>query len=155
MAPEETSKKMLEQLLPLIKEGQTIEIRPQGTSMFPLLTEGRDSVIIQALGNDVPKRGDLLLYQRSNGLLVLHRVCRFQKDGCYFVGDNQTEVEGPLALAQILAKVTQIRRKGRLFSVKHPVYLLFSRAWLFLRPIRPYISRPLGTLWRAIHHNVF
>ena len=101
---------MLEQLLPLLKEGQTIEIRPQGTSMFPLLTEGRDSVIIQALGNDVPKRGDLLLYQR---------------------------------------------RKGRLFSVKHPVYLLFSRAWLFLRPIRPYISRPLGTLWRAIHHNVF
>ncbi|RKI43525.1 hypothetical protein D7V86_24325 [bacterium D16-51] len=154
MTPEETSKKMLEQILPLLKEGQTVEIRPQGTSMFPLLTEGRDSVILQALGNTMPKRGDLLLYQRNSGLLVLHRVCRFQKDGCYFVGDNQTDVEGPLALTQILAKVTHIRRKNRLFSVKHPVYLLISRIWLFLRPIRPYISRPLGMLWRTIRHNM-
>lgn len=150
MTPEETSKKMLERLLPLLKEGQTVEIHPQGSSMFPLLTEGRDSVLIQAMGDYAPKRGDILLYRRNSGLLVLHRVYRIRQDGCYFVGDNQTEVEGPLDCSQLLARATHIRRKGRLFSVNHPIYLLISRAWLSLRPLRPYISRPIGTLWRAI-----
>lgn len=154
MTPEETSKKMLEQLLPLLNEGQTVEIHPQGSSMFPLLTEGRDSVLLCSLDDTAPKRGDILLYQRSSGLLVLHRVYRTQQDGFYFVGDNQTEIEGPLKHSQLLAKVTHIRRKGRLFSIKHPVYLLISRAWLLLRPIRPYISRPMGTLWRAIHKKL-
>lgn len=151
MAPEEISKKMLERLLPFLKEGQTVEIHPQGSSMFPLLTEGRDSVLICSLDDTTPKRGDILLYQRSNGLLVLHRVYRTRQDGFYFVGDNQTEIEGPLERSQLLAKVTHIRRKGQLFSIKHPIYLLISRAWLFLRPIRPYISRPVGTVWRAVH----
>lgn len=151
MTPEEASEKKLEQLIPLLKEGHSVEIHPQGSSMFPLLTEGRDSVIIQALDGKVPKKGDILLYQRNSELLVLHRVCRARQEGYYFVGDNQTEVEGPLDSSQLLAIVTQIRRKGRLFSVKHPVYLVVSRAWLFVRPIRHFISRPIGTLWRALH----
>lgn len=153
MTPEETSQKTLKQLLPLLKKGQAVEIHPQGSSMFPLLTEGRDSVIVQSLDDIVPKKGDIILYQRSNGLLVLHRVCRTRQEGYYFVGDNQTEVEGPLDSSQLLAIVTKIRRRGRLFSVKHPVYLAVSRTWLFVRPIRHFISRPIGTLWRAVRNK--
>ena len=154
MTPEEASKKTLEQLLQLLNEGQAVEIHPPGSCMFAILKEGRDSVMIQALDGTVPKRGDILLYQRSSGLLVLHRVCRTRKEGYYFVGDNQTEVEGPLDFSQLLGIVTQIRRKGRLFSVKHPVYQAVSRAWLFVRPIRHLISRPIGILWRAIQNKL-
>lgn len=152
MTPEEKSSQTARRLLPLLKEGQIIEIHPQGSSMFPLLIEHRDSVLIQSLENITPKRGDILLYQRKSGLLVLHRLHHIKNNGFYFVGDNQTELEGPLDSSQLLAKVTHIRRKGHLFSVRHPLYLLFSRIWLFLRPIRPYISRPIGKLWRLMKH---
>ena len=61
MTPEETSKKMLEQLLPLLNEGRTVEIHPQGSSMFPLLTEGRDSVLLCSLNDTAPEK------QRTSG----------------------------------------------------------------------------------------
>jgi hypothetical protein len=118
--------------------------------MFPLLTEQRDSVLIRSLEQTTPKRGDILLYQRANGLLVLHRLYRNKKDGFYFVGDNQTEIEGPLDSSALIAKVVQIRRNGHLFSVRNPVYYLVSRLWLVFRPIRPFISRPAGRVWHLL-----
>jgi hypothetical protein len=121
--------------------------------MFPLLKEQRDSVLIRPIGKTKPKRGDILLYQRASGLLVLHRLYRSKKDGFYFVGDNQTEIEGPLDASALIAKVIQIRRNGHLFSVKNPVYCLISRLWLLFRPVRPFISRPVGRFWRLLQRR--
>lgn len=153
MTREEKSRRLYEELMPLLKAGKTVEIHPYGSSMFPLIVSLSDSVFLCA-PNDVPlKKGDILLYQRENGLLVLHRLCRICKDGYYFTGDNQTAVEGPLQRTQVLAVVTHICRKGRTFSVKHPVYRLLSNIWLTLRPVRPFISRPIGMLWRMLRRK--
>ena len=128
MTQEEKSIQLCEKLLPLLKEGKEVEIHPSGTR-------------------------DILLYQRESGLLVLHRLCRIKQDGYYFTGDNQTEVEGPLQASQLLAIVTCICRNGHTFRVTHPVYKICSRIWLFLRPVRPFISRPLGMLWRRLRRS--
>ena len=150
MSQEEKSKALYEKIKPLLDEGQNLEIHPTGTSMFPLL-ESRDSVLLKPL-RDVckVKKNDILLYRRESGLLVLHRLCKVKEDGYYFVGDNQTEVEGPLQASALLAVTTDICRHGRWFSVKHPVYRFFSRLWLLLRPVRPLISRPIGSVYRRI-----
>lgn len=151
MTREEKSKNLYQKLLPLLQEGQTIQVHPHGFSMYPLITSPSDSVILRPIDETTPKRGDILLYRRETGLLVLHRVYRITKDGFYFTGDNQTEVEGPLQSDQLLAVVTHICRKSHTFSVHHPVYRFCSHLWLMLRPIRPYISRPIGKLWRMLH----
>lgn len=148
MTPEEKSQKLAARLLPLLQQGKSVEIHPQGSSMFPLLTGSADSVIICPLTDRIPKTGDILLYQRNSGLLVLHRLCRICGDELYFAGDNQTQLEGPLHPSQLVAIVTHIRRNGHLFSVTHPIYCVYSGLWRILRPVRPFISRPLGHLFR-------
>ncbi|MBR1740842.1 MAG: hypothetical protein IJ733_03035 [Lachnospiraceae bacterium] len=150
MTQEEKSQELYKTIAPLLEEGKNLEIHPTGTSMYPLLT-GEDVVILKPLiGEEKLRKNQILLYRRENGLLVLHRLCKIREDGFYFVGDNQTEVEGPLRREAVLAVVTDICRHGKWFSAKAPWYLFLSRVWLFLRPVRPLISRPLGMVYRKI-----
>ncbi len=154
MTQEEKSILLYEKIMPLLEDGQSIEIHPHGFSMYPLITSPSDSVVIQPIAGETLKRGDIILYRRTSGLLVLHRICRIKKDGFYFTGDNQTEVEGPLPEQQLLAKVIYIRRKGHTFSIKHPIYWICSYIWLILRPVRPLISRPIGKVWRLLQRKI-
>lgn len=134
----ETERMDIEELL---NEGKIIQIQPQGYSMYPLLFPGRDAVQIEKTDITKVKRGDVLLYRRKEGSLVLHRVYCRQKDGLYMVGDNQTEIEGPLALSQVRGKMIAVQRNGKSFSTANPFYVIFSRIWLILRPFRPVISK--------------
>lgn len=133
----------------LLKDGSAIQLKPQGYSMYPLFHPGRDEAIIEAYPIDQLRRGDVILYRRDQGILVLHRICRITSDGFYLVGDNQTEIEGPLRPDQIRGKMTGVVRGEKSFSVSHPLYRMLSSLWLFLRPIRPLFWRT-ATLFRKI-----
>ena len=80
----------LPRTIPELLENHTIQVQPQGYSMYPLFVPGRDSAVIEKADCDRLKKGDVILYRRENGILVLHRICRITKDGFYTVGDNQT-----------------------------------------------------------------
>ena len=75
-----------------------IKIKPKGYSMYPLFVPGRDYAVITHIEPDKLKKGDVVLYRRhdNTGILVLHRICRIDKNGFYMVGDNQSVIEGPL-----------------------------------------------------------
>lgn len=135
----------LEQLL---REGHTIQIKPQGSSMFPLFIPGRDEALICRAHRDSLRKGDVVLYRRRQGILVLHRIFKITDQGFYMVGDNQTEIEGPLQQDQICGILTGIIRNGRYISVKNPLYRILSSLWLRLRPFRPTISRTASRLKR-------
>ena len=122
--------------IPELLEQHTIQVQPQGYSMYPLFVPGRDSAILEKADCRLLQRGDVILYRRKSGILVLHRICRITKDGFYTVGDNQTAVEGPLLSSQIYGRLTGIVRNGHAFTVKYPVYRILSGIWLFLRPVR-------------------
>ena len=117
--------------------------------MYPLFHPGLDEAVIEAYPIHLLRRGDIILYRREQGILVLHRICRITSDGFYLVGDNQTEIEGPLRPDQIRGKLTGVVRNGKSFSVSHPVYRILSSLWLFLRPIRPFFWRIMA-LFRKI-----
>lgn len=116
---------------------QKVRIYPQGYSMWPFLQEGRDSVIVKPLSLSRMHRGDILLYRRKDQILVLHRLYRKKKNGFFMTGDNQRQIEGPVAPRDILGVVTTIQRKQHTFSRFHPLWLLTSHLWLLLRPVRP------------------
>ena len=90
----------------LLKNGSAVKLKPQGYSMYPLFLPGRDEAVIEHCVPSELHRGDVILYRRVQGILVLHRICRITRDGFYLVGDNQTEVEGPLSPEQIHGKLT-------------------------------------------------
>lgn len=122
----------------LLAQGNAIRIFPRGSSMCPMFRPDKDEAVISPLEvmNRSPKRGDVVLYRRENSILVLHRIFKVAPEGVYFVGDNQVEVEGPLSPRQIRGILTSFVRNGREISVYHPLYVLYSRIWLFFRPFR-------------------
>ena len=124
----------------LLAEGKSIQIHPQGYSMYPLFVPGRDEAVIAPVRAEELKRGDVVLYRRESGILVLHRIWKRKPEGFYMVGDNQSEPEGPLRPEQIKGRLCRILRRGKNFSVRNPLYRCAASLWLFLRPLRPQLS---------------
>lgn len=54
----------------LLKQGNVIRIKPQGTSMYPLFVPGRDEACIERTDFSSLKRGDVILYRRDKSILV-------------------------------------------------------------------------------------
>lgn len=146
----------------LLAEGNIIQIKPKGYSMYPLLVPGRDEAIVAPVGDkssvkvegdtavrmytdaDGLKRGDVVLYRRDQGILVLHRIWKRRGDKFYLVGDNQKELEGPLRPDQMRGVMVGFVRKGKKISVKNPVYRVLCGIWLVMRPVRPVVSKAVA-----------
>ncbi len=134
----------------MLSGGQSIQIKPEGYSMYPFITPGRDTVIIKPVGSYIPKRADIVLYRRNHGILVLHRICKYTDEGFYMVGDNQTEVEGPIAYEQIKGVMTAVIKNNKTIYTDNIWYALAGRIWLILRPVRMCIARPVAAFKRKV-----
>ena len=145
----EAKKIRMEQLAPLIEEtladGGTFEIAIKGTSMLPLLVEGRDTVVLAAVG-DTPEKNDILFYRRSNGAYVLHRTLGSRNGEYIMCGDNQWVLERGIEHSQVIGKVCKITRKGKCFETTNSRYKLYCRIWQFLFPVRKYLIKIRGKL---------
>lgn len=134
----------------LLGAGKSIRIHPQGYSMYPLFVPGRDEAVIAPAETGKLKRGDVVLYRREGSILVLHRIWKRSAEGFYMVGDNQSEVEGPLKGEQIKGILCQVVRRGKCFSVRNPIYRMLAAVWLQLRPFRPFLSRMVAGVKRKL-----
>ena len=134
--------------MPLIKErlaaGQSVRLEPKGTSMLPMLRQGKDSVTLSPLPARL-KKYDLPLYQRRDGSYVLHRVIE-AGESYTCMGDNQFKPEPGLSHEQMRALVTSFSRGDREYSVSHPAYRLYCRLW--------HRSRPLRRIWRGAKNRI-
>ena len=126
----------------LLSEGKSVQLHPQGYSMYPLIVPERDEVIISPLKDTKIKRGDVLLYRRKNDKLILHRVYKIKDDKLYFVGDNESVVEGPLDISQVHGIMNAFYHKGKKIKANNIFYFLSWQLWLFLLPFR----KPIGKL---------
>jgi len=137
----------------LLAEGRSIQIYPQGYSMYPLFVPGRDQAVIAPAETEKLKRGDVVLYRRESGILVLHRIWKRTAEGFYMVGDNQSETEGPLRPEQIKGILCRVVRRGKSFSVRNPLYILSAALWLRLRPFRPVLSGAVAGMKRRLRRK--
>lgn len=133
-----------QQIETLLNTYPSIQIEPRGNSMYPMLIPGRDKVVLEKADVNKLKKGDVVLYRRDTGILVLHRLAYCRQEGLYMVGDNQYVTEGPLAAGQVKGVLTAFIRKGRYIRATHPVYRAASLLWLFLLPFRRPIHRLLA-----------
>nr|MCR5452327.1 S24/S26 family peptidase [Lachnospiraceae bacterium] len=78
-----------------------------GNSLAPFLYHGSD-VIYFSKPKAPPQRGDMVFFNRPNGQYVMHRLIKKKGEDCYFLGDNQTDIEGPLPEKCIFAVVTRV-----------------------------------------------
>ena len=106
------------EMLPIIKTvieaGGEFELVVTGISMQPFLMDRRDRVYLAKCDTASIRRGDILLYTRCDGSLILHRVYKVCDDGTLtIIGDNQWQLEPGVMRENVVARVTRCVRNGK------------------------------------------
>ena len=129
----------------VLDSGGEMRIHPRGTSMLPLIVQGRDSVVLEKPRKI--KKHDIIFYRRTNGQFVLHRIMKKNVDGTFVLcGDNQTDLEYGIREEQIIAVVSAIERKGKNRTVNSWTYRFYVFIWtkMFIRKILRFIGLKVG-----------
>ena len=126
---------------------------PKGTSMLPLIVQGRDSVVLKRNFENGAEKNDIAFYRRDNGQFVLHRVMRIDGDGTYVMcGDNQTTLEYGIKREQIIGYVDRLYRGDKEVSFRCLKYRVYVLIWCFMpyRRFERLVRRKLGGLKRRL-----
>lgn len=97
---------MVEMIKEVVSTDGEFRLYPRGTSMLPLIVEGKDSVILTK--PSLLCVGDIVLYIRENGQYVLHRIVKIKGNNLFLCGDNQTDIETGVTTNEVIAKVTAV-----------------------------------------------
>lgn len=109
----------------------------KGISMLPMLKQDRDLMILRKKQpGERCKKYDVAVYVRPPHDYVLHRIVKVGEKDYVFLGDNCINLEPDIREEQVIAVMTGFVHKGREISVDNKGYLLYSRLWYFLYPIR-------------------
>lgn len=133
-----------------LERGGKASLTVTGNSMRPMLTSHRDSVTL--VPSDNPRKGDVVLFKRSNGEYILHRIIDRNEDSYICCGDNQT-VREPVSRDQMIATVAGFVRDGKVCNVEAPFYKLYTAVWMrifFLRRFYFICRRYLGRVCRKL-----
>ena len=108
-----------------------------GTSMLPLLKEGRDLVELESCSQERLKKGDVVLYKKNDGTLVLHRIIKTENREFFTVlGDHQFNNAERVNKNQIIAVACGFFIKGRYVNEKTQWYRLYKKIWLSSLTVR-------------------
>lgn len=144
--------KTTKELAPFIKEmvdkEKQVQLTVTGNSMFPLFSHLRDSVVVKK--TDDYKKYDIILYLRTNGDLILHRIVKVKDGVFYLCGDNQMVIEYPIFKEQVIGKVVAFTRKGREFQFDGFISRIYARFWCLNLKFRKHILRFALKIWRII-----
>jgi len=120
----------------VLASGGQFRLYPHGTSMLPLIRQGRDSVALSLLERPARKH-DILFYQRRDGSYVLHRVKAVGPEGLTLWGDNQTVPEPGVSEDQIIAYVSRIFRDEHEINCQGLIYRAYLWLWQFMTLRKP------------------
>lgn len=128
-----------------MESGGVARLVVTGDSMYPTFRNRKDVVYLAPAAKPLKKK-DLVLYKRTSGQFVLHRIVSKPKNGSFICcGDNQWEKE-PVTAQQVIALVTGFHRKGKEQTPKTFTYRFWVAIWVGLFPLR----RPLLAIRRRI-----
>lgn len=132
-----------EDLIGIVREsletGHEVTIMATGVSMEPLFKAQRDEVTLAL--RDTFHRYDLILYQRTNGQYVLHRIVGKDDRGYILRGDNQHYKEYGIQDHQIIAKVVRFKRNGKGYACDDWRYQLYSHTWVHTNTLRKILCK--------------
>ena len=114
----------------VLSSGGEFRLYPHGTSMLPLLRQGKDSVALRSLDSP-PEKFDILFYQRADGSYILHRVKQVTPDGLIMWGDNHTMLEYGVTDDMIIGRATRIFRGEKELNCNSFCYRVFLWLWQF------------------------
>lgn len=119
-----------------------------GTSMYPLLRNRKDTVVICPAVLPL-KKYDVPLYKRGNRY-ILHRIVKVTSTGYVICGDNCLHCEYDITDDQIVGVLSEIVRGDKRIQMDGICYKLYSKVWVKLYPVRFIYKRTKLLLKRGI-----
>lgn len=92
MEKKTTLDEMIPVMCKVLESGGKFTFAPFGNSMRPLIKSGKTQIVLEKNNNNF-KLGDVPLFRRNNGSLVLHRIVKIDENGYVTVGDNELRKE--------------------------------------------------------------
>ena len=112
----------------------------KGNSMYPLIRQGKDVLIIKKCNTRL-KKMDVPLYKRESGQYVLHRIIKVNENDYVIRGDNTYSNETGIRDDQILGVLSGVIRSGKEISVNSFGYKLYSYFWYYTYYLRKIIIK--------------
>lgn len=130
----------MSEIFPIIQEliniDKQVVITARGNSMRPFLRDRIDRLIL-AKPCDAVQKGDVMLYEKPDGVFVLHRVVSKDEDGTFtFMGDCQNNKDVGVTADMIKAKLVGFFRGSKEISTDNPRYKKFVNIWMKSRFVR-------------------
>lgn len=123
-----------------------------GWSMWPMLRNRRDRIVVLPVGDRELKKYDLPLYRRPDGKYILHRIIGVKEDHYVIRGDN-TFLREYVPKEWVLGYVSEFYREGKHVSSSSRAYRFYIVAWRLVYPARwcfQFSLRVLRKIYRVI-----
>lgn len=137
-------------LFPLIMEqlrkGNRVRFTVSGISMAPWLINNRDQVELISVEGIRLKKGDIILFQPSEGKYVLHRITQVTPEGYITTGDGNLHRDGMVSREALMAKAVRMIRKGHTMDCESLRWKMIFRVWMLLFPIRGFLLKSMSTV---------
>ena len=135
-----------------LSEYGTLTYSNKGTSMMPLLREGKDMFTLRRKGAERCRAGDVVLYKRPPKDYILHRVVGVRENDYVILGDNCVSYEYGIKDSDILGVMTGFTRGGREYSIESSGYRLYTFIILHTKGIRIFTRRVLSWALRKLRY---
>ena len=112
-----------------IAEGRSVQFRLKGYSMFPLLRNEREEVVLSPCQENELRPMDVVLF-RYQGKHVLHRIIRREGSKLYIQGDGSFVAKEECLTSDVVGKVCiVVRPSGKHIDVNSWQWRLPSTMW--------------------------
>lgn len=124
-----------------IAEDRAVRFRLKGHSMFPLLRNGKDDVILYPYKKEELAPMDVVLFKYHNKHL-LHRIIRREGNHLLMQGDGSFVAKEECTIDDVVGKVgTIVRLPDKMISVDSWQWKLPSYLWSKTGILRPFLIR--------------
>ncbi|MBQ9887419.1 MAG: hypothetical protein IJM37_11270 [Lachnospiraceae bacterium] len=107
-----------------------------GTSMLPLLRQGRDLFTVSKKNAARCRKYDVVLYHGQNDTYILHRIIKVREADYVIRGDNCITKEYGITDDDIIGVMTGFVRDGKSYSTDNTGYRIYSVLWCAFAPVR-------------------
>ena len=119
-----------------LSDGDNVRLRLKGNSMFPLLRNNKDVVVLAPCTGEKLVPMDVVLF-RYRGDYVLHRIVRREGDRLLMQGDGVYASFEQCMVGDVVGRVIAVcRPSGRVDSVDGWRWRIASRLWRVVEPLR-------------------
>ena len=125
-----------------------IEVPILGGSMRPLLRPKGDSVKIIPLRRDLVL-GDIIVFRRDDGRLIMHRICKLTPSYVQTIGDNCEYPDREISYDAVFGLVTHVLRGNHTIYVDNKLWRSIGRVLTLTIPFRFFLFKNIKQpLWR-------